>query len=93
MTFYIMSSEQTGADAMPNTECAIRIEHRYQEVGDDGRPQTKSIFLHNTEEAKAARVDDEGHPLRPDDVIVRSLKMCFSSLKSAQDIIKVIHRV
>ena len=52
MTFYVMSSERPDAAEMPVTECAIRVEHRFQEVGLDGRMETKSIFLHNTEEVR-----------------------------------------
>jgi len=90
MIFYVVSSEPSDTEAMPSTECAIRIEHRFQHIDENGRSENMSIFLHNTEVAKAVRVDDNGVPLQRDNVICRSLKVCFSSLKSAQDFIKVM---
>jgi hypothetical protein len=82
MVFSVAPADVTNSNMVPNSNVSFRIEHSC--IFPDG--SSGVLYLHNTEERKQRRKDKEGTGV----IIARSFRLVFSSVRSAQDIFKLM---
>lgn len=104
LEFHVTCADVTDGEYIPNGDVNVRLEHHFHSP-EDGSKQV--IYLHNSEMRKAPILinldsstlsdgekkvgSSEGSEIVRGDIIARSFSVVFSSVRSAQDIFKLMH--